>query len=249
MDSRSRPVPPLATVLVPWCPSDPHRVNAWRWVRDRYESLGWQVVEGSPPEGPWCKALAVADALQRAHGGSLVIADADVWTDGVIEAVAALDTHPWAVPHRLVHRLTPAATADLLAGGGLSLPPPASALDNPPYYGTVGGGVVAIRRDTYEAIPLDPRFSGWGGEDHAWGMALHKLAGRPWVGNAPLVHLWHPPQDEAPPVRGPRAKQTIPDPANRALDRRYRDAKASTARMQALVAEAREATWQTSASS
>lgn len=237
----------MASVLVPFWPSDPHRVNAWRWVRTQYESLGWQVVEGTAT--PWSKAAAIADALDRADHDTLIIADADCWVPNVAEAVTQLDRHPWVIPHDLVLRLTQTATADLLAGGLRQ--PSASDLDNPPYHGTRGGGVVAIHRDTYRDIPMDPRFGDrWGGDDHAWGIALHKLAGRPWIGQADLLHLWHPPQAAAPEVRGPRAKQTIPDPTNRALDHRYRDAKASTRRMQALVNEAREATWQaTSASS
>lgn len=233
----------MASVLIPWGGCDPHRLNALRWVTARYETLGWQVQLGTCPDGPWCKAAAVADALQHATSDRLVIADADAWCDQIVEAVAALDTHQWAIPHRLVHRLSLAATEGLLAGGGPPVPPPASALDNPPYYGTIGGGIVAIRRDTYEQIPMDPRFRGWGGEDHAWGIALQKLAGRRWQGTGHLLHLWHPPQPEAPEVRGPRARQTIPDPANRALDRRYRDAKVSTRRMQSLAQEAREVTW------
>jgi hypothetical protein len=238
----------LASVLIPWAGCDPHRLNALRWVTARYEALGWQVQLGTCPDGPWCKALAVADALRHAEGDRLVVADADAWCPDITEAVAALDTTHWAVPHRLVYRLSLAATEDLLAGGDPRMPPPASDLDNPPYHGTVGGGVVAIRRDTYESVPLDPRFRGWGGEDASWGVALHKLAGRPWVGTGPLLHFWHPPQDASPEVRGPRAKVTIPDPANRQLNHRYRDAKVSTKRMQALVQEAREATWQSASS-
>lgn len=234
----------MVSVLIPWRPGDAHREAACRWVTARYEALGWEVLYGSPPPGPWCKALAVSDALQRATSGLLVLADADAWCDDAPRAVEALATHQWAIPHRLVHRLTATATTDVLAGT------PNDELDNPPYYGTIGGGIVAIRRTTYDEVPLDPRFLGWGGEDHAWGIALRSLAGRPWIGQRPLVHLWHPPQAEAPDIRGPRAKQTIPDPANRALDRRYRDAKSSARRMRALVDEAREATWQaTSASS
>lgn len=239
----------MVSVLIPWRPGCRHRTAALSHITARYEHLGWEVLYGSPPEGPWCKALAVSQALERASSDLLVVADADAWCDGTPAAVDALATHRWAIPHRHVYRLNLTATEDLLAGGGTAIPPPADALDNPPYYGTVGGGIVCIRRDTYESVPLDPRFAGWGGEDSAWGRALHKLAGRPWVGQAPLIHLWHPPQQEAPDIRGPRAKVTIPDAANRALDSRYRAAKQSTNQMRALVDEAREATWQTSASS
>lgn len=238
----------MADVLIPWRPGDAHREAACRWVTDRYRDLGWNVIYGTPPDGPWCKALAIADALRHATSDRLVIADADCFTPVVADAVAALDTHRWAIPHGLVYRLHQAATAGLLAGGSCAIDPPASALDNRPYHGTRGGGVVAIRRDTYLDVPLDPRFIKWGGEDHSWGIALERLAGRPWIGKGRLIHLWHPPQGEAPDRRGPQAKVLIPDDANRALDHRYRDAKVSTRRMQALVNEAKEATWQSASS-
>ena len=33
--------------------------------------------------------------------------------------------------------------------------------------------------------------SGWGQEDQAFGEALWTLHGGPWIGEAPLLHLWH----------------------------------------------------------
>lgn len=235
----------MAAVITPWRPGCPHREAAWRWVRDRYETAGYEVIEATWDGPRWCKARAVAAGLERTTADRLILADADCWVDGIDETVAALDSHQWAIPHRKVHRLTEAATRDLLDGH----PPDLARLTDPPYYGTHGGGIVAIRRDTYLSCPLDPRFLDWGGEDHSWGMALHRVAGKPWIGTADLWHLWHPPQPEAPPVRGPRARQTIPDPSNRALDARYRQARSSPARMRALLDEAKEATWPTSRSS
>ncbi len=235
----------MPTVLIPWRGGCPHRTAALAWITDRYRSLGWGVLTASPPDGPWCKAAAVAAALSCTNDGRLVIADADAWCDSVADAVDALDDHCWAIPHQQVLRLSEKATADLLAGAEPGL----TDLDGSPYWGTQGGGIVAVRRETYLDVPLDPRFLGWGGEDHAWGIALHQLAGRPWIGRHNLIHLWHPPQPEAPPVRGPKSRTKIPNEANRALDDRYRHAKASRREMRALVDEAREATWPSVSSS
>jgi hypothetical protein len=235
----------MATVLIPWRAGCPHRLAALAWVIDRYHALGWGVLTGTPPDGPWCKGLAVASALSCTNDERLVVADADVWTDGIVEAVEQLDNQRWAIPHRTVYRLNEYATADVLDGSQ----PDLDRLDGRPYYGTKGGGVVAIRRSTLLDIPIDPRFQGWGGEDRSWGIALHRLAGNPWVGLADLIHLWHPPQDDAAPVRGPKAKVLIPDDANRKLEERYRAAKQYPPRMRALVDEAREVLWPSVSSS
>lgn len=198
----------MVTVVVPWR-SDPHRAAAWRWVRTRYEQTGWPVVEGACPDGPWIKALAVADALQRVETDRVVIADADVWCDGVPAAVDALDTHGWAVPHRTVLRLSQAATVDVLTGGEFR----PDDLDEPPYRGYTGGGLVVLPTELARAVPLDPRFRGWGQEDVSWGHALTVVAGRPWRGTAHLWHLWHPPQ--------PRDSRRVGNPDGHALWHRY----------------------------
>lgn len=225
----------MVAVLVPWTPGCPHRETAWAWVRRRYELFGWDIIEGRGPDGPWCKSLAVEDALSRTTADLLVIADADCWSDGIGAAVhAVLNGHPWARPHENVHRLTQDATDDLLAGGE------PGECDPHPYRGVDGGGIVVIPRATYGEVPIDPRFRGWGGEDVSWATALHVLAGRPYGVSQPLLHLWHPPQDDASPRRGPGGARWMNEP-NRILHERYKHARKNRDLMAALVNEAKEA--------
>lgn len=221
------------SVLVPYRPDGAHRDAAWTWVSRRWADLhpDWQVVVGAAPDGPWCKALAVADALDRADGDLLVIADADVWTDGVGQAVTAVQAGaPWAVPHGKVHRLTEQATALVLAGtdpaaivGGLA---------RGRYGGVEGGGMVVLPRALYEQVPLDPRFGGWGQEDGSLGLALATIAGKRWRGVSPLWHLWHPPAG--------RLNQHVGNAASWALHVRYQVASRSSAAMRRLLDEINE---------
>lgn len=221
------------SVLVPWRPGCPHREAAWTYVRGWWaaEHPDWQVVEGRYDDGAWRKAAAVADALTRADGDLLVIADADVVCDGVGLAVAAMGQGaPWAIPHRAVHRLTQAATAAVLAGGPL---PDMSVrrADQPVrevHSGAAGGGLTVLPRHTYEQVPLDPRFVGWGQEDTSWAHALLVMAGPWWRGTAPLLHLYHPPQ--------PRLSRSVGSRENLNLHRRYRHTSTQQG-MAALLAE------------
>jgi hypothetical protein len=219
---------PSVSVLVPYRTDDGGRRDqalryTHRWWGEHHPD--WQVVYGTPGDGPWCKATAVRHALAASSGELLVVADADVICPGVGAAVDAVaGGAAWAVPHQRVLRLTPAATDQVYAGG--PLPEPAAPQRRHPtvrptviaeaYRGVVGGGMAVLPRRLYERVPLDPRFVGWGQEDESWGLALTVLAGPPWRGSGPLWHLWHP--------RPERMTRAIGNMASLELFRRYRAA-------------------------
>lgn len=187
-------------------------------------------MEGQCPDGPWCKAAAVAEALSRADGDVLVLADADVVCDGVRLAVEMVGRGaPWAIPHHKVHRLGEQATNEVYAG----VPPnlTVGGLARRPYEGVEGGGLVVLRRETYERVPLDPRFANWGNEDESFGVALKTLAGRPYRGITSLWHLHHPLAE--------RLNAHVGNATNWALRVRYQYNSGDKAAMQALLAEFR----------
>lgn len=220
----------MATLVVPWAPGDAHREAAWSQLKQRHLDAGRAVAEGNCA-GPWCKAAAVADALTRTDDDLLVIHDADVWCDGLNEAIDAVrDGAPWAIPHWRVFRL---------AQGQNEPTPEPRLLDRKPYPGWEGGGIVVIPRATYEATPLDPRFIGWGQEDASWALALSALHGRPWRGGADLWHWWHPPQPKLTDIVGSRE--------SKALWARYRDASDNRRVMQEIIEEAKS--WQSTSAS
>lgn len=206
---------PGVSVVIPYRGDDGgHRDRALAWVLRRWEAQhpAWQVAIGYCPPGPWRKGIAVADALTRCDGDIVVVADADVWCDGVAAAVDAVATGaPWAIPHNKVRRLTAVATAAVLAGGRPGLGD--AVLDEPAYRGLVGGGMVAAPRDVHLDIPMDTRFAGWGQEDEAWAGDLDAVAGPAWRGTADMWHLWHPPQQ--------RESRRWGSPMNRALLREH----------------------------
>jgi hypothetical protein len=175
---------------------------------------------------PWVKAEAIGPAIEQSSADIIVLADADCWTDGLPEAVRAVELGaPWAKPHKLVHRLTKASTEAFMAGESWT------ELDQKPYHGVAGGGFVVARRETFLEVPMDKRFVGWGQEDVAFALALHTLAGPAWLGDADLIHLWHPPQ-----ARLTRRKGSV---ESWALFRRYQSAKRDPLKMRELLKEAR----------
>lgn len=216
----------MVEVVIPYRDGCRYRARALAWVLARYRERhpAWRVTVAEHPAGPWVKAAAVMPAVRGSRADVLIVADGDVWCDAIAPAVAAVqDGAAWAVPHRLVRRLTDQATALTIAGS----PWERLTLAERPYTGREGGGLVVASRDTMREVPMDERFVGWGREDQAWAMALTTLRGPCWRGHAPLVHLWHPPQ--------PRPDRKRGRPETEALFRAYCRARRSPARMRALL--------------
>lgn len=223
---------PAVSVLVPWRDNGAaDRRDAWKHVRGLWEAAhpDWQIVEGDAPGRAWRKGLAVLDALSRADADVLVIADADVWCDGIGEAVNAVVSGRarWAMPHHRVLRLTSVASAEVYRSGRWPRHRTVTTYAQRPYPGHPGGGMVVMTRAAYAAAPIDTRFAGWGQEDDSWAIALRSLVGPGWRGTADLWHLWHAPQA--------RQSRAIGSAANLALFRQYQRAAKDRKRMTALV--------------
>lgn len=225
-------------VVVPWRPGCPHRQAALDWVLAAYASHhpDWDVVLGTSAEGPFSRSQAILDAAHRTDADVVVVADSDVWVDpDAMRTAVEASVHGWAIPHTLIHRLSPESTAKVLGGAdwrGLPLSTD-NTQDRRPYRGHETGTLVVFRRDVLDDVSPDPRFVGWGAEDDAWAYALRCLAGPPWRGPADLVHLWHPPQ--------PRLSRRVGSRESRALLERYRRARRDPDAMRALVDEAARA--------
>ena len=144
-----------AEVVIPWLPGCPHRTRALGYVTSRLR-LPFTVAHGSVP---WVKADAVMPAVVRSRADIVVVADADCVTDGLEEAIRAVEMGaPWAKPHRDVHRLSEEGTEAVYNGGDWR----EQSLDREVYRGVAGGGFVVARREVILSIPLDSRFTGWG---------------------------------------------------------------------------------------
>jgi hypothetical protein len=214
-------------IVIPWQAGCAYRQLALDWVLHAHEALGRTVILGElEPGQPWCKATAVRSALDRSTADIVAISDGDVWTFQLDEGIEQLDQHPWSVPFREVHRLSPQATSTALQTGELT-----GTLQQRPYLGVVGGGLLVIEREAYEHVPLDHRFQGWGQEDEAWGAALAAVHGPGWRGTEPLYHLWHPPQQ--------RLNRAVGSEESRHLRNLYLKARRSPAQMEALLTVAR----------
>lgn len=214
----------MAHVIVPWFGGCPHREAALRWLLPKYK---WPVTVAPGPD-PWVKALAAGPAIAASTADVVIVADADVWCDGLVEAVKAVENGaPWAIPHSGVHRLDEAGTLAVMDGADWQ----EQRTCQRPYRGYPGGGYVVARRTTLIDIPLDPRFTGWGHEDSSWAAALNTLAGHYWRGTEPLIHLWHPPQNRISRRRGSVASDE--------LGKRYEHARGKPLEMRALIEEAK----------
>lgn len=222
-------------VIIPWRDGCPERQKALRWVMAKYltEFPDWPIVLGScDPDQDFSRAEAIIRGVEACDADTLIISDADVWTDPTM-ALSRVGEHGWAVPHRDVHRLSPESTDLVLTGADWERLPLSqdNRRDRRPYKGNETGTLLVIRRDIFDDVPPDRRFRGWGSEDEAWGHALQTLVGPCWRGTDPLVHLWHPPQ--------PRISRKIGNRESHALLAEYTKAAGDRARMRRIVEASR----------
>jgi hypothetical protein len=200
---------PSVDVIIPWKPGDIYREIVLGWVLNAWNEVGSEPIIGNC-DGDWSKAVAVRDAVSRSTAEWLIVTDADVWcamTLDVTHQIIESDDR-WGTPHGLVHRLTPVATSDVLKGAMIGGP-----VEQRPYPGVPGGGIVILERELWDECPLDRRFVGWGQEDEAWGAALACIGGKPFRGDHDLWHLWHPP--------APRANRAVGSHESRRLRNEY----------------------------
>jgi len=234
----------IIRVVIPWRGDATDRVaNLCRvlsWWTLNHPT--WPVAIGEWPveRGPWRKGCAVDAAGRPDDDDIVIVSDADVVCPQVGEAVDAVagGQFRWAVAHRMVHRLSESATS-LINGRQLDLPPRTqrtSPYVDESYVGSPGGGMVVVHGRTLAEVPIDPRFEGYGSEDHSWSLALHRVAGAPYRGHGDLWHLRHEPQARA--YAGQSAARGIGSPDNLRLWTRYRTATTPGA-MAELIAEAR----------
>lgn len=232
----ARAGPGPAVILVPFRDGEPHRDRNWSHVHRWYEAQGFEVLVGSTGVDGFSRTQAILDARAWATADVLVVSDADVICDDLGALVEAA-RDGWAVPD-LLHRLSPESTERVLEGEGWHGLPLSTdnGQDSKPYRVHEGGTLLAITAEAFDAAPPDPRFVGWGQEDDAWAAALRALVGPPTRVRTDVAHLWHP--------AAPRRSRSVGNDKNRALARRYRNARRSPAAMTSLIEQGR-LSWQT----
>lgn len=221
------------SIVVPFRPDCPYRERAWVFLEARWRSAfpDAQIVVACDGEGPWRKGTAVRRGLELATGDIVAIVDADVWCERAAQAVELVRVGaPWAMPFKRLIRLTEKATYEVLAGGDLAeIGKRRRSWAERPYTQHAAGGIVVLRREVALAIPIDPRFAGWGQEDEAWRFALETLAGQRARLEATLFHLWHEP--------APRLSRAVGSRANVDLRRRYAEARGRREDMRRILDE------------
>ena len=263
------------SLLVPFHddPSQPQRAKNWEWLRQYWEAklpgaeiiIGRDYVSETYPSIPFSKALAVNNAAARSTGDIFVIVDADGYVP--FHAVLTCAEHIqqarkaghklWYVPYRQFYRLTEKSTACVTSSApdtplGFSCPPPDDVIQNSSGSGHghwYGALIQIMPREAFEEVGgWDPRFRGWGGEDHAAMRATDTLYWPHKTLPGQVLHLWHP-------MLGPAGAEAWVDwrlrmwggqssaGANDALSGRYYGAHGDATRMRNLVDEGRRFDW------
>jgi len=177
---------------------------AWKHVKAFYQLNfpTWSIIEGTCPTADWNKGLAVKEALDASRAEVIVVADCDVLLDPIalrMSVIMVQHGSPWSQPHRMVHRANASMSKLIVAQSAEADPliPAAAQCERPPHETAPGGGIFVMKRVNYDAIGGIPQsFRGWGSEDKALALLADTLLGECAQGDATLVHLHHPHQQE-----------------------------------------------------
>ena len=201
------------SLLVPFHSSSDNdqRVVNWRWLREYWEAHlpGAELVIGDDTDVPFSKAVAMNRAAAQAKGDIFVLLDADCYVSpevivncaGEIREARNEGHRLWFVPYRMFYRLTKESSNRVL----ISSPKNPLQFSTPPHETEVldtassqighwyGAMLQIMPREAFETVGgMDPRFRGWGGEDHAFMRAVDTLYWKHKATNNQVLHIWHP---------------------------------------------------------
>jgi hypothetical protein len=195
---------------------------------------GLNVLYGVDTSGnaEWSKGRAVAHGVSRSRSPIIVVADADVTVPPEAlgySIIAVMHGAAWSMPHGIVHRLSRRGTNAVYLAESELLDAPTFKLTERTHVGPHGGGMVVTTRAAYEATGIDPRFTGFGGDDISFARALDTLVGPCERFDFPMTHLHH--------ERTPRRPGNRGSTENEALAARYMIADGDADAMRSIIAE------------
>lgn len=188
------------SVVIPVGLPESSRNAALEYLKQYYSyQLGAELVVSPDYSIPYRKSVAINRGIARATNDLLLIIDADILVqpDILQEGIDAVrNGAPAAFPCRHVLDLTPAGTEFVyqLHPSQVSGIEPEGEIRTRRLSTTGRGGFQIFTRATFESVRgYDERFSGWGGEDVCFALAVYSLVGRGYdiKGEKPHFHLWH----------------------------------------------------------
>lgn len=207
------------SILVPLSRLDSHsqRAKNWKWLKKFWKDqlpkaeiiIGRDQISWDNPKIPFSKSAAVNNAASKAKGDIYVIVDADGYIS--ISAILYCATkirrsiekgyRLWYIPYRQFYRLTEEASQYVLRSSPkrpykFTTPPPKICIQNTSgsQHGHWFGAMIQILpKEAFEEVGgWDPRFRGWGGEDHAAMRATDTLYWPHKTLSSQVLHIWHP---------------------------------------------------------
>ncbi len=247
------------------------RAKNWQWLYNfwKVQLPGAEIIIGHDKDAgkfgmAFSKSVAVNNAASRAHGDIFVIIDADGYIDPKAILYCAKEIRwakkkerkLWFIPYRQFFRLTENASQKLLDSKPkhpyyFPTPPDKNDyIETSDFKGTSGskfghwyGALIQIMsREAFEEVGgWDPRFRGWGGEDHAAMRAMDTLYWPHKTLPGKVLHIWHPilavPEKYGPANKTRRWENQGVDITNDMLSGRYYYSQGHALRMRKLLDE------------
>lgn len=174
------------------------RLRSFNWLAARWAALcpEYEVIVAAPDDyadpGTFNRPQAINRAVLQASGAVLIVADADTafdagWPQAAVESIYS-GRSAWVLP-QWYRRLARRSTSRLVRRDPDG--PIEGIVEEETEYSW--SGLVVVPRDGFDACGgFDERFTGWGHDDIAFGVAMETLWGYHSRLPGQATHLWHP---------------------------------------------------------
>lgn len=183
------------SIIIPFKTDGKDREKNWNWLKKRYETLMPEVelcIDESNTT-PYCKSFAINNAVKKSTREILFIVDADIviQVEELKKAINEVYDKGIVAPSKLV-RFSKEATNNIFQNNDININD--SFIDNnTKIFTSMFSGICVIKKEIFKICGgYDEEFKGWGNEDVAFSMCMHRVNGPIYrMPGFTMYHLYH----------------------------------------------------------
>ncbi|MGL5557768.1 MAG: galactosyltransferase-related protein [Paraclostridium dentum] len=183
------------SIIIPFKTDGLDRERNWKWLKKRYEALmpEAELCIDDLDVTPYCKSASINNAVRKSTKEILLIVDADIIMSvkDLEKAINEVYDKGIVAPSRLV-KFSENATNTILQSNNFNIDD--SLIDmNTQVFNSISSGICIIKKEIFKKCGgYDEKFKGWGNEDVAFSMCMHRVNGPIYrMTNFTMYHLYH----------------------------------------------------------
>ncbi|MDK2587505.1 galactosyltransferase-related protein [Romboutsia sedimentorum] len=183
------------SIIIPFKTDGKDRERNWNWLKKRYQALmpEAELCIDELNVNPYCKSASINNAVRKSNREILLIVDADIIMsiEDLEKAINKVYDKGIVAPSRLV-KFSENATNKILQNNDFNVAD--SLIDNnTQVFNSISSGICIIKKEIFKKCGgYDEIFKGWGNEDIAFSMCMHRVNGPIYrMPDFTMYHLYH----------------------------------------------------------